>query len=257
MSLSRRIDVLLASLNIFYTPPWMRILPYMAGIVTGVVLVHIKSRKFKPSLRSQRTYWIVFGMIIVQSLFVTYFKNVPVWLFAASFSVGRFALALVWGSALIACALGLGGVGNRILSGAVFVHLDRLSYAMYVLNPVLVVAMNAGQQATAHYELVPTVRTKPYGVAYFRARFKEIGLNRNFMQTPTDHQSSGRFGAELCGSFDCVADIRDAVSAIVESICDETRMSIKPNKTRRERSSNRHQLGNMNNVYIETTKINI
>lgn len=136
----------------------MRIVPYMAGTFAGILLVHLKKIKRTVPAHQMQLFWMGFGLAIFVSLFATYFKAIPVWSFALAFSLGRLLLALSWSSAIVACALGHGGAIARVLSGWVFVHLDRLSYMMYLLNPVLVAALNAGQQSVAHYEVVSTVR---------------------------------------------------------------------------------------------------
>lgn len=158
--LSSRIDVLLANLDVFYTPPWMRILPYMAGIAAGVLLAHLRRIKFTATQRYVRLFWLQFAVVCTISLFAMYFKTVPVWTFAAAFSVGRLVIALSWASAVLACALGMGGEVATWLGGRVFVHLDRLTYAMFVLNPVVVGALNAGRQpAEEHFDVMASVRT--------------------------------------------------------------------------------------------------
>lgn len=156
--LTPRIDVLLANLDAFYTPPWMRILPYMAGIVGGVLIERLKRNKFTATPSRIRAYWILVGGVCIGSLFALYLKTIPVWSFAAAFSVGRLVMSLCWTSAIGACTLGMGGTVARMLSSQLFVHMDRLTYMMFVLNPVLVGAVNAGQQnAVDHFDVVPTV----------------------------------------------------------------------------------------------------
>lgn len=153
-----RVDSLLANLDVFYTPPWMRILPYMVGILVGVLWVRMDSSKVHITNSSWvRAYWFAVGGVAVASLFGIYFKTAPDWMFAVGFSVGRLVLSLCWASAIVACAVGHGGAFNRLLSCRVFVHLDRLTYMMYLLNPVIVVALVAGQTTTESFEVASTV----------------------------------------------------------------------------------------------------
>lgn len=159
---------MLANLEVFYTPPWMRILPYMIGILVGVMWVRMDGFKVHITNSSWiRAYWSAVGVVVVASLFGIYFKSAPEWMFAFGFSVGRLVLGLCWGSAIIVCAVGHGGSFSRMLSCRMFVHLDRLTYMMYLLNPVIVVALVAGQTTTESFEIVSTVSKSTFNFCVF------------------------------------------------------------------------------------------
>lgn len=156
-SLFHRIDIVWRNADIIYTPPWMRILPYMVGIMSGIVLVHMRSTKINVHPFALKAYWTLVTVFIVASMFASYFKGVPLWLFAVFWSVGRLCLALCWSSAIVAFALGLGNTMNGWLSCASLAHFDRLTYMMYLLNPLVVVALAAFGDPAGHYDVASTV----------------------------------------------------------------------------------------------------
>lgn len=155
-----RIDIVWTKVDAIYTPPWMRILPYMVGIASGIALVQLRSTKITVHPLAMKAYWTVVTAIIVASIFSSYFKNVPLWLFAVFWSLGRLCLALCWSSGILVCALGLGGTVNRLLSSDLLAYSDRLTYMMFLLNPVVVVSLSALGDPAGHYDIASTVRRR-------------------------------------------------------------------------------------------------
>lgn len=149
---SFRIDSFLANLGVFYIPPWTRAHPYMAGIFTGFVMVQIKDKQLKLKNWVVRSYWSIATIIFIFTLFVLYDKNIPSFMFAISYSVGRFLLALFWGSVVMMCYLGYGGIFNRFFSSQILAHLNKLAYMMYLLNPVIVTVMRTGSESSSHFD---------------------------------------------------------------------------------------------------------
>lgn len=152
-----RIDSFFANFNVMYTPPWMRAHPYLAGAIVGYIMALMKERKFHLDTLERIVYWTLAVVVLACSLFITYFKDAPPILFAIIFSLGRPLLSLVWGSVVAMCALGQGGFVQHVLSSRFLCHLDRVSFMMFLLNPVVITAINAGQERGAHFDAASVV----------------------------------------------------------------------------------------------------
>lgn len=143
-----------------YTPPWMRAHPYLAGAIVGYTMVQMKDRKYRLESLGRIAYWTIAGVVLACSLFITYFKDAPPLIFAVIFSVGRPVLSLVWGSVVAMCALGQGGRVQNVLSSRFLSHLDRVSFMMFLLNPVVITALNVGSEGGAHFDAASVVSGK-------------------------------------------------------------------------------------------------
>lgn len=140
-----------------YTPPWMRAHPYLAGAMVGYTMAWMKDRKFHLGPLGGAIYWTVATSVLACSLFITYFKDAPPIMFAVIFALGRPLLSLVWGSVVAMCALGQAGRVQHVLSSRFFSHLDRVSFMMFLLNPVVITAINVGQERGAHFDAASVV----------------------------------------------------------------------------------------------------
>lgn len=147
-----RIDSLLSNLGQYYVAPWMRMQPYLVGAIIGFVMHKLKDLKIKRPKYFVESYWTITIPIFLLTLFITYFKNISYVFFAITFSVGRFCLSLFLGSMVIMCHLGYGGLINRILSSKIFVHLNKLTYLMFLLNPFFITLIEAGRSSSSHYD---------------------------------------------------------------------------------------------------------
>lgn len=59
---------------------------------------------------------------------------------------------------IIASQTGHGGVFAKILNWPVFVHVNKLSYAIYLLNPVVICVIYGWQDHSTHIDPVSMVR---------------------------------------------------------------------------------------------------
>lgn len=151
-------DSYLANLGVFYIPPWTRAHPYMAGIFTGYIMVKVKDMNLQLKNWVVRSYWFIAFLFFIFTLFVTYDKNMSILMFAISCSVGRLLLALFWGSVILMCYLGYGGIFNRFFSSQILAHLNKLAYMMYLLNPVIVAVIRTGTESSSHFDKSSMVR---------------------------------------------------------------------------------------------------
>lgn len=130
---------------------------YMAGVFVGYKMVQFQKNKPNLSRTFVCCYWIITMIVFLFSLFAAYFKDVSPFEFAIALSVGRLLLSLFWGSIVAMCFLGHGGVLQRFLSCNVLIHLNKVSYMMYLLNPVVITLLCGFQQNSNHYDLMSVV----------------------------------------------------------------------------------------------------
>lgn len=150
-----------------YTPPWMRSHPYLAGAVVGYTMAKMKDTKFNMDRSTRFIYWTLTSIVLACSLFITYFKDAPPIIFAIIFSFGRPLLSLMWGSIVAMCSLGQGGRAQHVLSSRFLSHLDRVSFMMFLLNPVVITSLNAGQERGAHFDSASVVSDKYIDILHY------------------------------------------------------------------------------------------
>lgn len=137
--------------------------PYLAGGIAGYIMVNLsaapQTKMFTLKQRTIVVYWMGAIAVFIFSLFATYLKDVPSILFAVAFSMGRFLLALFWGSVLVMCHIGYGGWLERAFGHRILLHLNKLSYMMYMVNPVVISWLSLGRAETSeHFDIFSYVR---------------------------------------------------------------------------------------------------
>lgn len=129
-----------------YTKPYARWSVYIVGMLTGYLL---QATKCKIRLHYFYTLigWVVsisMGLSVVYGLY--HFNRTGTnmsqtgSIFYISFARTLWSISLSW--LVIACATGRGGWINAILSWKVWASLGRLTYAAYLVHPMVLVAFN-------------------------------------------------------------------------------------------------------------------
>ncbi|KAL3277718.1 hypothetical protein HHI36_013061 [Cryptolaemus montrouzieri] len=119
-----------------YDKPWMRIGPYLVGMVIGYYL-------FKVDCKIRLSYLVVvFGWVLSLGCLAGLVYGlgreglvVPASAFYASLGHTAWGLSLAW--ITIACIGGYGGPLNSLLGCKLLVPLSRLTYCAYLIHPVL------------------------------------------------------------------------------------------------------------------------
>lgn len=135
----------------------------MTGAAFGFAIHRL--RKHSPKLvipqTVLRSYWLITTIAFVMTLFVAYDKIVIFGcLFPVVVAFGRHFIGMLVGSVVAACSLQYGGWLNRLLSARLFVHVNRLTYFAYLLNPIVVVALHGASESCAHYDVAGMVILK-------------------------------------------------------------------------------------------------
>ncbi|KAI8505979.1 hypothetical protein Bbelb_163320 [Branchiostoma belcheri] len=131
----------------YYIKPWVRIGPYLVGMLVGWVLY--KTRELREEIKrdEKMVLWlvcigwctatatalaVVYGMYgVYNGAVLTYSGN----LFFVTVHRVIWAMAIGW--MVVACYHGYGGVVNTILSWNVWVPLSRLTYSAYLIHPIV------------------------------------------------------------------------------------------------------------------------
>ncbi|CAO1351424.1 unnamed protein product [Diamesa serratosioi] len=130
-------DVLYNTATDLYTAPWVRVTPYIVGVGCGYYLQNYKEQiKIKNSFRSVLYMLSTFFFILVLHCSIKR-DVVPV---VASFFIvlGRPILGLCVSWFIISNAVGYSCWVSNLLSAKVFVRVNKLTYAIYLLNPIII-----------------------------------------------------------------------------------------------------------------------
>ncbi|XP_014602889.1 PREDICTED: LOW QUALITY PROTEIN: nose resistant to fluoxetine protein 6-like [Polistes canadensis] len=159
-----------------YFPPWVRIGPYLVGVITGYILVKLKNKlNFKK--KTLILFWILGSSCSLLALFGIYRRRISI--LAATFyaALGRtiWAIGIAW--LVIACSTNNGGILNRILSFKVWIPLSRLTYTVYLINPILITSIQLFSETSRHIDFLINVCILFY--FYYTDRFIFNGINYN------------------------------------------------------------------------------
>ncbi|XP_073996733.1 nose resistant to fluoxetine protein 6-like isoform X2 [Rhodnius prolixus] len=132
-----------------YDKPWLRLGPYLVGLVTGWFVHRIKC-----SLRISKAVIFIGWFMSLSTLFSLvyglYWFELSITSSAVYVSIGHTA----WGAALawivIACTSGNGGCINSLLSCKLLRPLSRLTYCAYLAHPVIMVLTSFHMQGPLH-----------------------------------------------------------------------------------------------------------
>ncbi|XP_015189629.1 PREDICTED: nose resistant to fluoxetine protein 6-like isoform X2 [Polistes dominula] len=143
-------DKLLNLMDVIYYPPWIRIGPYIVGVMTAYIVVKLNNK-----LLWKRKTIILFSILAslcnLLVLFGLYLRRMSVLTAAIYVALSRtvWAIGIAW--LLIACCTNNGGIVNSILSCKVWIPFSRLTYAAYLLNPIVISSMSFLSESSLHF----------------------------------------------------------------------------------------------------------
>nr|KAG5687119.1 hypothetical protein BaRGS_022744 [Batillaria attramentaria] len=124
-----------------YVPPWCRVAPYAVGMFLGFIIY--KTKQTTLAMRKAVVGWVITWIVGVFLCYITYTERkeggTPWTVVEHSFyeSFGRPCWAMCVGWIIYACYNNRGGFINSILSWEGFLPLSRLTYAAYLIHPVV------------------------------------------------------------------------------------------------------------------------
>ena len=130
-----------------YVRPWARMSTYVVGILTGFVLQHKNCRVKLGSVTVLIGWCIAAGsaLAVIYGLYYYNRNGTSMSLLASGFYVALsrtvWSLSLSW--LVIACASGYGGPANFVLSWKLWAPLGRLTFAAYLVHPIVLISYQA------------------------------------------------------------------------------------------------------------------
>ncbi|KAJ8919186.1 hypothetical protein NQ315_012174 [Exocentrus adspersus] len=131
-----RVEEPFALFDELYDKPWLRIGPYLIGIIAGYMLFRVDC-KISMSPIIVTVGWIA-SLACLASLVYGLGREglfVPASAFYAALGHTAWGLSLAW--ITVACCTGYGGPLNSFLSCRLFLPLSRLTYCAYLVHPVI------------------------------------------------------------------------------------------------------------------------
>ncbi|KAH8302116.1 hypothetical protein KR044_002885, partial [Drosophila immigrans] len=144
-------DAAFATGTEIYTSPFVRILPYILGAITAYSLLQRTAEQQKVSSdMGERCSWHFALLIFFTCIYSTIKRDISSLLAISLFVLGRlfFSLSVCW--MIAGSAQGRGVWWSRLLEAKGFQHLSRLSYAIYLLNPLVIAFFYSLTSASTH-----------------------------------------------------------------------------------------------------------
>lgn len=160
-----------------YISPWTRVLPYLVGVGSGYIMFTLNgvmplgevsfhliqnSVVFSISIFVQlkktiKMLWTVMGSFAIFAHGSTLHRDISHLLAAPLITFIRifYPLSIAW--MIIASQTGHGGVFAKLMNMPIFIHLNKLSYAIYLLNPAIISVLYGWQEHSTHIDPVSMV----------------------------------------------------------------------------------------------------
>ncbi|EDW58243.1 nose resistant to fluoxetine protein 6 [Drosophila virilis] len=142
-------DAAFATGTEIYTSPFVRILPYILGAITAWSLLEWRPQLALSELR-ERCAWHLALLVFFACIYSTIRRDLGPLLAISLFVLGRlfFSLSVCW--MIAGSAQGRGVWWSRLLEAKGFQHVSRLSYAIYLLNPLVIALFYSLTSASTH-----------------------------------------------------------------------------------------------------------
>ncbi|XP_029669466.1 nose resistant to fluoxetine protein 6-like [Formica exsecta] len=142
--------------SVLYYPPWIRIGPYIIGIITGYIVRRL-NKKLVLKKKTVILCWCLGTACIIFVLLGFYKRNVSILYAAVYVALSRtlWAIGIAW--IVIACFTKHGGIVNQLLSSKVFIPFSKLTYCAYLVNPFVIQSIRFSSETTVHLELLPLI----------------------------------------------------------------------------------------------------
>ncbi|KAM4808363.1 O-acyltransferase like protein-like [Rhinophrynus dorsalis] len=138
----------------YYTKPYCRYGPFLVGIILAILI----SQKQAPYLKNKAqalTGWFcaLLTMLLVITLSFVLDDSPPSYSIMAALYQGLhrtiWAVAVSW--IIISCQEGYGGFVNKMLSCRIWSALSKISYACYLMHPIIIILYCGLQETLFHY----------------------------------------------------------------------------------------------------------
>ncbi|KAG5347326.1 NRF6 protein, partial [Acromyrmex charruanus] len=140
-------------LDVFYFPPWIRIGPYIIGMITGYII-----RRFNKKIVLKKNIvilcWTLGAACNILVLFGVYKTKISVLSAAIYVALSRtvWAIGIAW--IVIMCYTEHGDIVKKFLSCKIWIPFSRLTYCAYLINPFIIYSIHLHSETSVHFELV-------------------------------------------------------------------------------------------------------
>ncbi|TRY98664.1 hypothetical protein DNTS_005905 [Danionella cerebrum] len=138
----------------YYNKPYTRYGPYLLGILAGIYMTTKKEMLIKQKWQAVLGWLGSLSIMAVLVGLAYVLKEVPPHLSVPhalyqGFHRSFWALALIW--IVLACEEGYGGFVDKVLSLGIWGPLSNISFACYLIHPIIILLYNSQQETTMHY----------------------------------------------------------------------------------------------------------
>ncbi|XP_033640909.1 O-acyltransferase like protein-like [Asterias rubens] len=139
--------------DIIYGKPYCRIQSYLVGMIAGYVFFKIGGKPFKMNKRVNALLWLTAFGIGFSVVFGPWREDndLPQSLAVIYIATSRFAFAIAVALVAFACVVGYGGPINALLSWRVWAPLGRLTFAAYLLHPIIIFVVYLTKNSLYHF----------------------------------------------------------------------------------------------------------
>ncbi|KAG7320723.1 hypothetical protein KOW79_015138 [Hemibagrus wyckioides] len=135
----------------YYNKPYTRYGPYVIGILAGIYILAKKEDLIKQQWQAAAGWFVSLSVMaaIVGSAYALRGQGSPGHAVYQGLHRSLWALAVAW--VILACEEGYGGFVNKFLSMNLWVPLSSISFACYLVHPLLILLYNSKQETLIHY----------------------------------------------------------------------------------------------------------
>ncbi|XP_050073832.1 nose resistant to fluoxetine protein 6-like [Anopheles maculipalpis] len=149
-------DVLYNTGDALYTAPWSRVSPYVVGVYFGWLMASSRD-KFTITQNQYRWYWLLACFCVIFSMHSTIKRNFPFPIASTVMVAVRWLISWAACWVILATGCGYSNLVTRVLSSKFFVHINKLTYGIYLLNPLIIIVTFGVSDSSAHADPIPAI----------------------------------------------------------------------------------------------------